>query len=86
MLQPPVASDCRSHCFYRAAQAGATGLSRRSGPSHHRAAESVWRSAPHDQDISTGHSALMSKVMANGTGKIKFPINKPAEGRRSGQV
>jgi len=28
----------------------------------------------------------MSKVMANGTGKIKFPINKPAEGRHSGQV
>jgi 4-hydroxyphenylpyruvate dioxygenase len=39
-----------------------------------------------DQDISTEYSALMSKVMANGTGKIKFPINEPAEGRRKSQI
>jgi 4-hydroxyphenylpyruvate dioxygenase len=39
-----------------------------------------------DQDISTEYSALMSKVMANGTGKIKFPINEPAEGRKKSQI
>jgi 4-hydroxyphenylpyruvate dioxygenase len=39
-----------------------------------------------DQDISTEYSALMSKVMANGSGKIKFPINEPAEGLRKSQV
>ncbi|HWQ16063.1 MAG TPA: 4-hydroxyphenylpyruvate dioxygenase [Roseiflexaceae bacterium] len=39
-----------------------------------------------DQDISTEYSALMSKVMANGSGKIKFPINEPAEGRRKSQI
>jgi 4-hydroxyphenylpyruvate dioxygenase len=39
-----------------------------------------------DQDISTEYSALMSKVMQNGTGKIKFPINEPAEGRRKSQI
>jgi 4-hydroxyphenylpyruvate dioxygenase len=39
-----------------------------------------------DQDISTEYSALMSKVMANGSGKIKFPINEPAEGRKKSQV
>ena len=33
-----------------------------------------------DQDISTEYSALMSKVMQDGTGKVKFPINEPAEG------
>jgi 4-hydroxyphenylpyruvate dioxygenase len=39
-----------------------------------------------DQDISTEYSALMSKVMQNGTGKIKFPINEPAEGRKKSQI
>jgi 4-hydroxyphenylpyruvate dioxygenase len=39
-----------------------------------------------DKDISTEYSALMSKVMQNGTGKIKFPINEPAEGRRKSQI
>ncbi len=39
-----------------------------------------------DEDISTEYSALMSKVMQNGTGKIKFPINEPAEGRRKSQI
>jgi 4-hydroxyphenylpyruvate dioxygenase len=39
-----------------------------------------------DQDISTEYSALMSKVMQNGRGKIKFPINEPAEGRRKSQI
>ena len=39
-----------------------------------------------DQDISTEYSALMSKVMANGSGKIKFPINEPAEGRKKSQI
>ena len=39
-----------------------------------------------DKDISTEYSALMSKVMENGTGKCKFPINEPAEGRRKSQI
>ena len=39
-----------------------------------------------DDDISTEYSALMSKVMANGSGRIKFPINEPAEGRRKSQI
>jgi len=39
-----------------------------------------------DEDISTEYSALMSKVMQDGTGKIKFPINEPAEGRRKSQI
>lgn len=39
-----------------------------------------------DKDISTEYSALMSKVMADGEGKIKFPINEPAEGRRRSQI
>jgi 4-hydroxyphenylpyruvate dioxygenase len=39
-----------------------------------------------DQDISTEYSALMSKVMQNGSGKIKFPINEPADGRRKSQI
>jgi 4-hydroxyphenylpyruvate dioxygenase len=37
-------------------------------------------------DISTEYSALMSKVMANGNGRVKFPINEPAEGRRKSQI
>ena len=39
-----------------------------------------------DEDISTEYSALMSKVMTNGTGRIKFPINEPAEGKRKSQI
>ena len=39
-----------------------------------------------DQDISTEFSALMSKVMQNGSGRVKFPINEPAEGRRKSQI
>jgi len=39
-----------------------------------------------DKDISTEYSALMSKVMANNNGRIKFPINEPAEGRRKSQI
>jgi 4-hydroxyphenylpyruvate dioxygenase len=39
-----------------------------------------------DKDISTEYSALMSKVMQNGTGRIKFPINEPADGRRKSQI
>ena len=39
-----------------------------------------------DKDISTDYTALMSKVMSNGTGRIKFPINEPAEGRKKSQI
>ncbi|MFQ5463080.1 MAG: 4-hydroxyphenylpyruvate dioxygenase [Phycisphaerae bacterium] len=39
-----------------------------------------------DEDISTEYSALMSKVMENGTGKCKFPINEPAEGKKKSQI
>jgi 4-hydroxyphenylpyruvate dioxygenase len=39
-----------------------------------------------DQAISTDYSALMSKVMQDGSGKIKFPINEPAEGKRKSQI
>ena len=39
-----------------------------------------------DKDIRTEYSALMSKVMANGNGRVKFPINEPAEGRRKSQI
>ena len=39
-----------------------------------------------DEDIHTEYSALMSKVMADGEGKIKFPINEPAEGKRKSQI
>lgn len=39
-----------------------------------------------DTDISTEYSALMSKVMNGGGGKIKLPINEPAEGRRKSQI
>jgi len=39
-----------------------------------------------DKDISTEYSALMSKVMANASGYIKFPINEPAEGRHKSQI
>lgn len=39
-----------------------------------------------DKDISTEYTALMSKVMSNGNGRIKFPINEPAEGRKKSQI
>ena len=39
-----------------------------------------------DKKISTEYSALMSKVMQDGTGRIKFPINEPAAGRRKSQI
>lgn len=39
-----------------------------------------------DKDISTDYTALMSKVMSNGNGRIKFPINEPAEGMKKSQV
>jgi 4-hydroxyphenylpyruvate dioxygenase len=39
-----------------------------------------------DNDISTEYSALMSKVMASGNKKIKFPINEPAEGKKKSQI
>ncbi|HEY2039524.1 MAG TPA: 4-hydroxyphenylpyruvate dioxygenase [Edaphobacter sp.] len=39
-----------------------------------------------DKDISTEYSALMSKVMSNGNGYVKFPINEPAEGKRKSQI
>ncbi len=39
-----------------------------------------------DKDISTDYTALMSKVMSNGNGRIKFPINEPAEGRKKSQI
>ncbi|QJW93175.1 4-hydroxyphenylpyruvate dioxygenase [Frigoriglobus tundricola] len=39
-----------------------------------------------DKDISTEYSALMSKVVQNGTGRIKFPINEPAAAKRRSQI
>lgn len=39
-----------------------------------------------DKDISTEYSALMSKVMSNGNGRVKFPINEPAQGRKKSQI
>lgn len=39
-----------------------------------------------DKDISTEYSALMSKVMSNGNGRVKFPINEPADGRKKSQI
>jgi len=39
-----------------------------------------------DKDISTKYTSLMSKVMSNGTGKIKFPINEPAKGKKKSQI
>ncbi|CAA9461898.1 MAG: 4-hydroxyphenylpyruvate dioxygenase [uncultured Solirubrobacteraceae bacterium] len=39
-----------------------------------------------DEAISTEYSALMSKVLSDGTGRVKFPINEPAEGRRRSQI
>lgn len=39
-----------------------------------------------DKDISTEYTALMSKVMSNGNGRIKFPINEPAKGKKKSQI
>jgi len=39
-----------------------------------------------DKQINTEYSALMSKVMANGNGRIKFPINEPAKGKKRSQI
>jgi 4-hydroxyphenylpyruvate dioxygenase len=39
-----------------------------------------------DEQIQTEYSALMSKVMSDGSGKVKFPINEPAEGKRKSQI
>jgi 4-hydroxyphenylpyruvate dioxygenase len=39
-----------------------------------------------DKDISTKYTALMSKVMTNGNGRIKFPINEPAQGLKKSQI
>ncbi len=39
-----------------------------------------------DDDISTDYTALMSKVMSNGNGRIKFPINEPAKGKKKSQI
>jgi 4-hydroxyphenylpyruvate dioxygenase len=39
-----------------------------------------------DEDISTEYSALMSKVVSDGKGLVKFPINEPAEGKRKSQI
>src|SRR5438046_2603509 len=40
----------------------------------------------YDKQITTEYSALMSKVMSNGNGYIKFPINEPAEGKKKSQI
>lgn len=39
-----------------------------------------------DKDISTEYTSLMSKVVSNGSGYIKFPINEPAEGKKKSQI
>lgn len=39
-----------------------------------------------DNDISTEYTALMSKVVSNGTGYVKFPINEPAKGKKKSQI
>jgi 4-hydroxyphenylpyruvate dioxygenase len=39
-----------------------------------------------DNDISTEYTALMSKVMASGNGRVKFPINEPAAGKKKSQI
>ena len=39
-----------------------------------------------DKDISTEYTALMSKVMASGNGRVKFPINEPADGKKKSQI
>src|SRR5438105_3377198 len=49
-------------------------------------ADHVYKHGDGDKDISTEYSALMSKVMSNGNGFVKFPINEPAEGKKKSQV
>src|SRR6201995_4756970 len=39
-----------------------------------------------DEDISTEYSALMSKVVTSGNGRVKFPLNEPAQGKRKSQI
>lgn len=39
-----------------------------------------------DDDIATEYTALMSKVMSNGNGRVKFPINEPAQGKKKSQI
>ena len=39
-----------------------------------------------DDDIATEYTALMSKVMSNGNGRVKFPINEPAKGKKKSQI
>ena len=39
-----------------------------------------------DKDISTEYTALMSKVVSNGNGYVKFPINEPAKGKKRSQI
>src|SRR5580658_8622011 len=39
-----------------------------------------------DKDISTEYTALMSKVVQDGSGRIKFPLNEPAQGKRKSQI
>jgi 4-hydroxyphenylpyruvate dioxygenase len=39
-----------------------------------------------DEEISTEYSALMSKVVTDGSGRLKFPINEPADGKRKSQI
>ena len=39
-----------------------------------------------DKDISTEYTALMSKVMVNGNGRVKYPINEPAKGKKKSQI
>ncbi|MFT6095669.1 MAG: 4-hydroxyphenylpyruvate dioxygenase [Nonlabens sp.] len=39
-----------------------------------------------DDDIATDYTALMSKVMSNGNGRVKFPINEPAKGKKKSQI
>src|SRR5690606_7319434 len=39
-----------------------------------------------DEDISTEYSALMSKVVTDGHGRVKFPLNEPAQGKRKSQI
>src|SRR5438105_3723959 len=55
------------------------------GPDHPDAQRLV-RHGDDDKDISTEYSALMSKVVQSGHGRIKFPINEPAPGRRRSQI
>ena len=77
------------------------GAVRASTTSSATSSSATWRSGSHyyervfgmtemihfsDEAISTEYSALMSKVVTDGTGRIKFPINEPAEGKRKSQI